>query len=64
MATGVAGSGEGQKQWCALHAGSVRLLRLVAGMDVRLVSWSLEDGGLEVIYVRTEEMLQAGWRAI
>jgi hypothetical protein len=26
------------------------------GRAARLVSWSLEDGGPEVIYVRSEEM--------
>jgi len=33
----------------------------VEGRAARLVSWSLGDGGLAFIYVRSEQMLQAGW---
>jgi hypothetical protein len=31
------------------------------GRAARLVRWSSGNGALEVIYVRSEEMLQAGW---
>jgi hypothetical protein len=47
-------------------AGSVRLLEgLSQEWDVRLLSWSLEVRGLpSSLHVRTEEMLQAGWKTI
>jgi hypothetical protein len=63
MAAGVAGSVEGQ--WCVRLVGSafedLPCDNCVEGVALRLVSWSLEDGGVGVIYVRTEQMLQIGW---